>query len=368
MKRLTLVIATISVVISTLLMTCPSEVSAYKSFNRLKFFERMRLVKKEDGGFDYSSNIGDIIRLDMVPDYIDSVMIVDIHKADSIWKSKGDTISEEYQGKKMIFLDKSNLPRKYDIIKSPELERLTSNILTGLFSENPSEVKWYKSGRKFLKKKRNCVHIDYAICNDSLIICVYRSVLDMSGKHGKKRILGHINFIHRYNCDNNDWELFDINDDNEYFPEYYKTDILRSFTAEDLKSFIRTHYDHKHWRERVRFNNEFSLSDLYEETYIKSSDFPIGALCGITDSLYRLPNNFQIIKRMNSFFKSAKSVIGVDYTLKGDSLIISFSEQINVIIKKETCHTRWADLGYYTYRYDCATHKWEKISEDFSIF
>lgn len=370
--RFTLIFATVSVLLLGWLINCSSEVSAYKRLHSYKFSEKERLVKKEDGGFDFSTDICDVIRLDLVSGCIDSVMILDINKANSIWESRGDTISENYNGRRMIIIDQSNLPSEYDFVISPEFDSIRSKLISCRFTERPNEAKWQKPANKFLKKERNYVNVDYAISNDSLIICVYHSVFDMSGKHGKKRQLDHINFIHKYRCDKNEWELANINDTEDYFPGYYKTDILRSFTDEDLKAFINTYYQHRRWREMRLFNRAFSRSDLYKETYIKNSDFPIGALDGITDSLYRLPNNFEYlkIKKKKPLLKTPKSVICAEYKLKGDSLIISFFDQKYFLDDKVGLRTIYGDLGnlgYYTYKYDCDTHKWKKISEYFIL-
>lgn len=360
------------------ILLIPCSMSAYKALNRFKFFEMSKVVESEDGNFAFPkiTDYKEIIPLELTSCFIDSIIITDILLARDIWEARGDTWTEMIEDNRYIILNVNNLPRVYDEIISPEKSRLDSMLCSTLISENPNKINFTKQAKKFYKSARKVVDFDYSICNDSLVICIYKYKYGFDKKKSAIKRMGHLNFIHKYDCTENEWILSDITENKDYFPGIYRSDYLRESILDDLKTYLLTFYRYKRWL-LAKFDPDENdtFSEVYRNTYINSSDFPTGVLENFTDSVYLLPREYYYFNSKDSralnktLFKDSKWVIQLEYKLNGDSLIVHFHNEGRFYNNREkSFHSSTSSLGYFVHRYDCKTHLWKRVSESIYVY
>ncbi len=363
--------------ISILLIPC--SISAYKTINGFKFFEQGKVVETENGNFEFPKikDYNEIIPLELTPCFIDSVIFTDVFLARDIWEARGDTLTEEESdGRRILYINLTNFPREYNSVDSTEMDSLNKTFGTTILSDRPDRLNFSEQAKNFYKTGRNVIYFDYALCKDSLVISVYKYEYSFNKKKSVIKKLNHLNFIHKYNCTENEWELSDVTETKDYFPEIYRSDYLRESILDDLRTYLSTYHRYKRWCMAKWFPEEnYTISDTYQNTYLNSFDFPTGVLDNFTDSLYQLPREYYYLnpkeyRTLNKrIFKDSKKVLKLEYKLKGDSLIVHFHlERHSFNAKENFFDITTSSLGYFVHRYDCDTRRWKRIFETFYVY
>lgn len=380
--------------------------NANSAINRntpFKFFEKSKLIENEDGSFVniYTPDrYQDIIPLERAYCFLDSLILTDITSAVYLWESQGKCIrfvSNRIPDKiPVILINLDNLPFNDRVELSPVYKSICKQFEGIMFVDNPKEIWGGKKALKGLKKGEVMIDFDYAIKGDSLITTIYRCLYRVDGDRSKKIIYEHINFIRKYNCTDGKWDLVNVNDRNNYFPDIYASDYLREAISADLNyylTFLYRYYcwNQKKWSEKYRNNDdecgyndrndgnskdliaELSFTDFCKKYYLNSSTFPIGMLDNLKDPINFLPRDYyyriDYRKFSKHLFEESKLVTTLELKIENDMLIIHFNtDNTRYCPKNKTTEYASSKFGFFVHKYDCDTNQWKRIGEYIYVY